>query len=265
MALKAVINKSTYESLDNVLKAEYKPGEKDDEFVLDVTETNGLKLANVNKLQSAVTSSRRERDEAQQLLKQWGDLTPEKAREAISQVDELKGDVDKKVQAQIKAAKEQLVEQHNNAINQHRTRNEALQRQVTTLLRTNKAKAAIMAAGGIVDLLLPHVERFIKLEAKDDGTFVEKIIDPSTGEERIDGQAKPMTLETVVGELRSNQTFASAFNGTGSSGTGGTGGGGGASTLGAHTISTVDAKDPSKYRTAREAAVKAGRQLQIVE
>lgn len=266
MALKAVVSKAVHEKMPEAIKSEYKVDpENGDRFLLDVDSVDGLSLASVGQLQSAVAAARGERDEAQKKLKAWGDLTPEAAKAAADKLKEVEGSVEAKVKAQIDAAKKQLVDQHNAVLEKETKRRGALEGQVKELLRTNKAKAAIQAAGGNSDLLLPHVERFIELVPQEDGTFKERIIDPSTGQERIDDQAKPMKLESVVGELKKNEAFAGAFNGTGSTGTGGAGGGRVGGGPGGFTLAATDAKDPAKYRHAKDQAVKAGQELQIVD
>ena len=79
------------------------------------------------------------------------------------------------------------------------------------------------------------------------------------------GSVEPMTVEEHVAELKGMDSFAAFFPGTGATGTGAVSSTPLRSKAGQHIISREDAKNPQKYRVAKEAAVKAGTTLQIAE
>lgn len=78
-----------------------------------------------------------------------------------------------------------------------------------------EAVSSIAAEGGVPDLLLPHVQRFVKT----DESFNPIVVDAS-GTPRVDGKGNPMTIRDLVKEMRASEVFGRAFNGSGQSGSG---------------------------------------------
>ena len=119
---------------------------------------------------------------------------------------------------------------------------------------------------GNVELLLPHVKSMTRVEQDGNGNFVARVVDQD-GHPRISmkqGSQDPMTIDELVGGMKTSDTFAPAFAGSGATGSGATGNSAGsAGTNGRHVLRAEDTRDPVKYRMAKERADAAGAQLEI--
>lgn len=164
-------------------------------------------------------------------------------REAL----EKRGDFDK-ILAQTMKEKDEVIEQKDQEI-------EDLGRQLTrirvdnTLLEAASAQNAINPRQ-IVQLLKGNVHYDRKtdtVEVRENGAPLYR-------------SGKPVAVAQYVGEfLSANAHFMPA----GPSGSGASGGAGGAAPGSVYKLSAQDAKDPAKYRTAREQAEKAGQTVVI--
>ena len=91
----------------------------------------------------------------------------------------------------------------------------------TTLERhliDKEAVTAIASAKGVPDLLLPHIQKQVKVFPDGDG-YVVRVLDKE-GDPRGDGKGGYMTIPDLVAELKASSTFGRAFEGTGNSGGG---------------------------------------------
>lgn len=114
-----------------------------------------------------------------------------------------------------------------------------------------RATAAIAAAKGVPELLLPIVKRFIAVTESDDGEFSTSIVDEKGGA-RVNGKGEPLTLDELLVDMKASNTYGRAFEGSGQSGGGtppGGGGGGGGGNPPAGT--------PSSWAAARTPEEKA--------
>ncbi len=85
-------------------------------------------------------------------------------------------------------------------------------------LVTTAATEALLAAGGSVELLMPHLEKSVRVEA--DGATPElRIIGPD-GEDRRQGEEGYMTVQDLVEEMRASPVFARGFDPVGNRGSG---------------------------------------------
>ncbi len=121
------------------------------------------------------------------------------------------------------------------------------------------ATEAIASAKGIPQLLLPHVRRPLRSSRKTGST---KSRGRSDGAPRMNGKGEFLGIKDLVSEMKESDIFARAFEGSGTSG-GGSPANPSPARGGSFVLSRADAKDPMKYRAAREAAAKAGQELQI--
>ncbi|WP_163998671.1 hypothetical protein [Pyxidicoccus caerfyrddinensis] len=101
----------------------------------------------------------------------------------------------------------------------------------------SEALAAITDAKGSASLLLPYVERYVKV-VEEDGDFLVRIVD-AKGEPREHKTGGYVTTREFVAELKKNPDFARAFEGTGSSGSGMRPGGKTGGTPGSDTLSPL--------------------------
>lgn len=260
MALKAIVD--NLDGLPADVAKEYSKGE-DGKFRLQVTPVGGVALEDISGLQSALGKERENVRKATEQLAAFKDIDPAKAREALTKVGEMANwTPEQKVREQIEAAKAQLVDAHGKDRSKLETRIGGLMKQLTRAMITSAATQAIAEARGSTALLLPHVERQTRLKELENGEFAVEVMD-ATGNIRIgDAKGAPMTIAQLVAEMRGSDTYARAFEGSGASGSGAQNKGGG-NAGSPFVLSAEDAKDPAKYRAAKEAASKAGQQLQI--
>lgn len=78
--------------------------------------------------------------------------------------------------------------------------------------------AAINGENGNVELLKPHVRSLVRL-VEEDGVFQPRVVDHS-GTPRVDADGNPLSIKALVSEMRDQDTFKSAFKGSGQQGGG---------------------------------------------
>jgi DNA-binding transcriptional MerR regulator len=211
----------TLDGIDDAIKSLY--AERDGKFTLQVDgieDTAGLK--------TALQKERKTAGELEKQTKAWKNLgkTPEEiaelleAQEARAQTDaERKGEWDKlRAQMNEKHAKELSTKEE--TINQMR-------RRLESELVDAKAVSAIAAAKGVPDLLLPIVQRQVKV----DENFNVVVVD-AKGDPRVNVKGEPLNITDLIAEMRASEIYGRAFEGSGQSGSGtrpsnGTGGTGG--------------------------------------
>lgn len=246
MALKAILEK--IEDAPEALREHYT--EQDGKFVLAVDPVGGFALEDVGGLKTALGKERTQREKLERDVVRFKDIDPDKAREALSKLQEL-GDLDPTKEAdriantKFEAAKSQLLEKHNQELGQRDDRIGKLTGSLDKLVRQAAATAALAEAKGSVDLLLPHVLASTRVKETDAGEFVLEVVDPN-GNVRI-GNAKgePMSIKDLVAEMRRSDTFARAFEGSGQSGSG---------TQPGHGAGGAGAKKKSDFKSEKERA-----------
>ena len=267
MALQAIIKDETYSGLSDDLKKEYKK-QQDGTYLLDVTPVGDFALENVRGLKSALASERSQREAAETKIKGFEGLDVDKAREALRKVEDMANwKPEDKVKEQIEAIKTQLTEKHKAELDKKDQQNQNLVKQLEKVMIDAEAVKAIAELKGSAPLLLPHVRGMTRMRAADDGHFLVEVVG-TDGNARISpatNSTSPMTIAELIKELKTQDTFAPAFDGSGASGSGATGSGTARTKSGNHVLSYEEAKDPNKYRAAKEAASKAGVQLEIQE
>lgn len=230
MSLKAVV--SDINSVDEGLRNFYK--EADGKFVLQVEPTEGLKLENVDGLVSALGAERNLKKSLEDKLKpfegidaklareaiarvaEYGDLTPEQAREAKETAERLaaldpKKDAEriaaekidaevKKFQAQAKARETELLqqlEQTGGAVN-------SLKTQLKTLMVDNVVKSELANLSPLDDArdaIQLLAERSIRT-TEVDGQFVVQVVDDA-GVPRIkDVAGTPVSVGDLLAEIK---------------------------------------------------------------
>jgi hypothetical protein len=230
MALKAIL--ASLDGIDDATKALYV--EKDGKFVLDVEPVDGFSLEDVSGLKTALGKERTTREKLEKDVIKFKDLDPDKARAALTELDELKkidpaSEADKIANTKFEAAKAQLLQKHEGEMGEIKTRNGFLEGQIGALLIDNAATLALAEAKGSVDLLLPHVRAHTRVKEVD-GKFVVEVVDKDGNAKIADSKGTPMDIKGLVAEMRQSDTFGRAFEASGNSGTGktpGNGGGGG--------------------------------------
>ena len=256
MALKLKVTKAEYDSLDEGIRGLYE--EKDGSYQLAVDgieDTGGLK--------SALEKERKSRADFEKLTKQYQGLgkSPEEIAELLKKQEETereklenKGEWEK--------LKAQLLESHKKELTAQEETVQKMKAALESYLVDASATEAIASAKGIPQLLLPHVKSAVKV-VEEDGKYHVRIVDKD-GSPRMNSKGEYIGIKDLVSEMRESDVFARAFEGNGTSGSGAPSVGS-FRKGGAIILSREDAKDPGKYRTAKEQAQKAGVDFQIAE
>jgi polyhydroxyalkanoate synthesis regulator phasin len=270
MALKAVV-----EILDEVpeaLREEYT--EADGRYILDVEAVDGFALEDVKGLKNALSRQQADAKRFKDQLKAFGDMSPDEAKKAAERLAELeeltnsKGDVEARIKDGIKNREDQLVTKYKKELDEKDSRISHLTGKLEGALVDSRAAEAIREAKGSVELLLPHVKRYVRMNEVD-GQFVAQVVDDQDNP-RISlksNSTDPMSIQELVKEMSGKDTYAPAFAGSGASGGGvaGTRGGGSPSGTGKFTLTSEQARDTATYRRAREAAAKEGQTVTITD
>lgn len=265
MALKA-----KYEARDQIPEGQeefYVEDESAGGFILDVESAGGYGLEDVTGLKTSLSREREAAKKARAAVQAFGDLDPDKAREALEKVAEMSSwKPDDKVREQLEARETAINAKWQKEYDELKALHSSVSGQLEGHLVDAQATIALSEAGGNAKLLLPHIKSQVKVEPDEDGRFRVRVVD-GKGTPRLSnrrGQSGDMTISELVAEMADSDTFAPAFQGSGASGSGNVGGQAGGQRAGmAHRISYEDAKNPSRYAAAKEAAQKAGAQLEI--
>lgn len=235
MALKAIVD--SLDSINEAVRGEYREGTADEglegKFVLAVEGVNGYALENVSGLKSALGKERTAREKLESDVVKFKDLDPDKARQALTELEELKAldpnkEADKIANSKFEAAKAQLLEKHRGELEAATGEITNLRSTVENLLIDQVATSALAAEKGSVDLLLPHVKNSTKVKQVD-GKFVVEVVDREGNARIADSNGNPMTIKDLVAEMKASDTFSRAFEASGQTGSGmNPGGGGGA-------------------------------------
>jgi hypothetical protein len=171
-------------------------------------------IEDVGGLKSALDKERRAKKELSDKLKKLGDIDIdeiEKLRADAEERAEKGDDIEKKLASAQKKFDREKAELDTKLL--------ARDKKIHQLVAEDKARDAIEAAGGRPKVLLPHVLTNTKV-IEEDGDFVAVVIDEKGNERTAKSGDKRFSLEDLVLELKADEEFASAFNGTGASGTG---------------------------------------------
>jgi hypothetical protein len=212
--------------------------EQDGKFVFEAelpTETAGLK--------SALQKERADREKAEKSLKGFEGVDPEEAKRLKAEAEQLAADKLKSKgdwETREKQLKEQLAsdlqKRETHFQTELKTRDDKiakLQESLEKSLIEAQATAAIAAAKGAPELLMPHVMRQVKV-VEENGEYVARVMD-ANGQPRImNVKGDPFTIPNLVDEMKANEVFGRAFEATGAGGSGasnGNKGGGNAKTI----------------------------------
>ena len=220
MALKAIVD--NLDGLAEDVAKEYKQRE-DAKYVLDVMSVDGLELAEVSKLQSALSKERENSRKATEQLKAFDGLDPTKAREALKKLEEMATwTPEQKVKEQIETVKASIIEAHAKEKAALQEKVEKLTKSLQEEMITSVVSQEVAKQKGNVRLLMPHIQKQTRLRDAD-GKFISEVLD-TDGNPRVYGSdGHPMSIGELVAEMKTQDDFASAFEGTGATGSGATG------------------------------------------
>ncbi len=244
MALKAIIDSIENVAEDIVAHYTEKTVDGVKKFYLDVTSVDGLTLEDVTALKTTVATLRKSEktlrkdvDAGENALRKheakFEGIDPKSAKEALDKIDDIKNwDGETKVKEAVKVATEKastdaqaridkLVADHNEKVTGLDTKLKSSKEQLNTALVTTKIIEAISKAEGNVDLLMPHVERQMKMVEDDNGKFEPQVVDAKDERRYKDIAAGTyMDANDLLAEMKESATYAACFKGTGSSGAG---------------------------------------------
>lgn len=251
MALKAIIEK--IEDVPEGVRGEYKEQTAEDGkkfFLLDVSPVNGFELDNVSSLKTALGAERTAKKKLEDQVIKFKDIDPDKARDALTRLEELEAidptkEADKIANTKFEAAKAQLLKKHSEELEGEKTKSSRYRSKIDRLMIDSVAKSAIADLKGSIDLLLPHVQSQTRV-VEDGDDFKVEVIDKD-GNVRIgDSKGQPMSIKDLIAEMRNSDKFGRAFEGDGQ-----TGGGKRSSTGGGNPTlkrSQMTAKEKADYQ-----------------
>jgi len=272
MALKAVIDKAGFDALDGAIKSEYRPMPgHDGMYMLDAEAVTVGKsvysLEDVAGLKNALASERQRAEAFESKQREFADLDPKKAREALTKIKEMASwTPEQKVKEQIEAIQKQLEDKYGAERKGWESERDELTNGLNDALIRATA-AAILGredVKGDAELLMPHImsrTRVKRVEQNGKASRVAEVFDPSTGNPvltRKQGSADPMGVEELIISMKKGEfgnSLARAFDGSGASGSGARTGGSSGSV---RRLTRDEMKDPGTYARAKEAAEKAG-------
>lgn len=258
MALKAII--SSVDEVDEALRGLYV--EKDEKFFLDVESVGGYSLEDVSGLKSALSRKTEESRQRGAKLKTFDGLDPGEAREAIEKLVEFgkEPDIEAKIKEGIAVREKQRAEQHKKEMSEKDERSSHLLSQLEEHLITANVTKAISEKKGNVELLTPHIKKFVRMVEGDNGAFSTQVLEGDFKTPRMSlktGSQDMMSISELVDDFSTKDAFMAAFEGSGASGSGakGTDASGKSSIV---RLIGQDALNPQKYRAAKAEAEKRG-------
>lgn len=207
MALKQVLDK--LEGLDETIQSLYAKGE-DGKFYLDV---EGLA-----EQKEALRAANREALERRKALEKFRDVDPERYQELLK-ADEERQRQDAESKGQYDKLREQMARKHQEEIEAKSQRERLLMQALEENLVDSQATAAIAAAKGIPQLLLPHVKKRVKVH-EENGAFRVQVLGPDGSPMIADASGTPATIAHLVETMKADPIYGRAFEGTGASGGG---------------------------------------------
>lgn len=222
MALKAIVE--DLEQVEESLRDHYTETEEG-KFVLAVESAGGYALEDVSGLKSSLEKERGQRQKLEKTIKDFDGLDPKAAREAMEKLEELSGldpakEADRLAEEKVKAREKQILEKAQNEIQEAKTTAERYRAALHNATVRDEAIKAIVAQKGIPDLLLPHVQRHLRISERDDGTPYAEVVDAEGNPRIADSKGTPMSVADLVREMRDSEIFGRAFEAEGRGGSG---------------------------------------------
>jgi hypothetical protein len=177
-------------------------------------------VEDVGGLKSALQKERDAAREAARKLKatqeKYGAIDPDKYQALLDQEQDAETKRLEKA-GEWEKMKEQMSAAHAADIQKERDENARLRGQLEHVQIDSKVVEAISKAEGNVELLKPHVRSRLQLNTDD---FTTVVLDSDGRTPKVDGDGNPVTIDTLIGEMRKSDTYAGAFKATAQSGSG---------------------------------------------
>jgi len=236
--------KAKLDNLDGVsdeIKEHYV--ERDGKFYLDVSKVDGLAVEDVTGLKSTVEKLRTKERELTQALKsandeitnlsdKYKDIDPVAAKSALDKLEEIQNwDGETKIRESVNLATtttekkmqgkiDDLVAKQTKIVTDLQSELNNSQSQLQDAIVVTKIVEAVNKEGGDVTLLMPHVRSQVRMVKDNNGKFKPEVIKPD-GTLRVgDNSGNDMTIQQLVQEMKTQDTFAAAFPGANKTGSG---------------------------------------------
>jgi len=254
MSLKAIVE--NLDGLSAELAKEYKKSD-DGKYRLDVIAVDGLELAEVSKLQSALSKERENNRQAKSQLEEFADIDPTKAREALRKVSEMASwTPEQKVKEQIESIKAQLLDAHGKEKAKLETELKELNADLSEA-KINSVALQELTEQGSVKKMNPLLLQYVKMNTrlrKVDGKNIVEVVGVD-GNPRLSSDGSNMSIPQLVTEMK--PLFPNAFEGNGASGSGASGGSGGGGSANANSLAELAKLPPAeRLKKARELGIK---------
>ena len=141
-------------------------------------------------------------------VKQWEGKDPAKVDAALKQIEEIEAER-KRSEGKFDELKIQLNETHKKEIADRDARVTRVTGKLYEVIGKNEALRAIAKAEGNATLLMPYIERHLRIV--EEGEDYEPRIVDEKGKERLGPKGDPLTVEEFVLELAAKDEFAGAF------------------------------------------------------
>lgn len=251
--------------------------ERDGKHFLAVESIDGLELSDARGLKSALSKEKENAKALKKSLDLFGDLDPDKAREALGKMDEYLNwtpdektreaneAFEKKITDKLEKERKKQTTKFEEEQGKLTTRNTVLEKELYNTKINMVAHKAIVDAGGEPEFLMHKVTSAMQIR-EENGKF-EVVIVNDAGEPKLTSTpgeyGSNMTVDQFVAELKEIEVLAPAFKGSGASGSGATNSSSVIS-QGAHTITQAELSDFPTYKRKRKAAEDAGVQLRPI-
>lgn len=251
---------ATVKSLDAVpepLRALYrKDGER---FVLDVTATDGLGLAEEDRYKAQIQTLQGKLGRATELMKPYevdgGQLIdPQRLVEMLAE-DKKRAKQKAEEPSQIEALTAQLRAKYDAEQAASQKQLSETTAELHRVLIDDAATTSLAKHGADVELLLPHMRKYLTPQ-KIDGKWVAVVVGPDGKTPLItkrQGSTDNMSMDELAGTVM-RERFPAAYPATAKKGSGTqSADGGGLAMGGSVTLTKAEAQDPRKYQAARKA------------
>jgi len=155
-------------------------------------------------------------------LSEYGDTTEAILAAFEAKLDETstsgKKGVDEAVKRGVERAKKDMATAHAAEVEGLTKVSDAMRSHLHKRMISDDSQREIAAAGGNVELLMPHISPSLKV-VEIDGGFATRVVDPD-GTVRFGGTGSEMTIGERVAELKANETFGRLFDSESPSGGG---------------------------------------------
>lgn len=206
-----------------------------DAFVLDAEGAD--ESAALTQLRAENRKLAKEAGDRRKLQERWEKLgkTPDEIEELFAALEKEESEKLTR-KGEWEKLRQQMVEKHDKELKALRDQIADKDKEIVDLnsslesnLVDSQLTTAIAEHKGIPILLTPHAKKFVQVTKEEDGKRTVKVVNDK-GEPRVNAKGEPLSIADLIGEMKSNEVFGRAFEGSGASGSGtppGGGGGGG--------------------------------------